>query len=248
MTRQEEILKGLNESWGSKGINATSNTSVASNGITTSNLSLGRAVVFNFTEGINVPKFTSSELSSLKNVTDGQLVYITDGSPAGLYCSINSNWELIQAQDNPYGSFYDTTNQTVAIDGIAAMAYNTTVSSYGVSIVSGSRIKFDYAGVYNIQFSAQFERGSGSTAKDVVIWLRLNGNDVADSATRITFQGAGGHYFVAAWNFFQPVSKNDYCEIMWTQNDSIGIAYDPANLTIPYPAIPSVILTVNKVN
>jgi hypothetical protein len=248
MTRQEEILKGLNESWGSKGINATSNTSVASNGITISDPSIGRAVVLNFTEGINVPKFTSSQVSSLKNVTDGQLVYITDGSPAGLYCNINSTWELIQSQDNPYGSFYDTTNQSVAIDGIAAMTYNTTVLSYGISIVSGSRIKFDYEGVYNIQFSTQFERSSGSTAKQLVIWLRLNGNDIPNSSTRITFQGSAGHYFVAAWNFFQLVSKNDYCEIMWTQNDSIGIAFDPGNLTIPYPAIPSIILTVNKVN
>ena len=248
MTRQEEILKGLNESWGNKGINVTSNTSVASNGITASNPSSGRAVILNFSEGINVPNLTSSQVSSLVNVTDGQLVYITDGSPIGLYCYINSTWGLIQAQANPYGSFYDTTNQSVAIDGIAAMTYNTTVSSYGVNIVSGSRIKFDYAGIYNIQFSTQFERGSGSTAKDVAIWLRLNGSDVPNSATRITFQGAGGHYFVAAWNFFQSVNKNDYCEIMWTQNDSIEIAYDPANLTIPYPAIPSVILTVNKIN
>lgn len=248
MTRQEEIFKGLNESWGVAGLNATSNTSLASNGITANNPSAGRAVMLNFTEGINVPRFSLAQISSLKNVTDGQLVYITDGSPIGLYCYINGNWEVVQSQDHPYGSFYDTTDQSVAINGIAAMTYNTTVSSFGVSIVSGSRIKFDYAGMYNIQFSAQFERASGSTAKEVVIWLRLNGNDVADTSTKITFQGAGGHFFVAAWNFFQLVDKNDYCEIMWTQNDSIGIAYDPANLTIPYPAIPSIILTVNKVN
>ena len=54
MTRQEEILKGLNESWGQSGINVSSNTANISNGVTVSNpIGLGRAVELNFVDGIN---------------------------------------------------------------------------------------------------------------------------------------------------------------------------------------------------
>jgi hypothetical protein len=34
---------------------------------------------------------------------------------------------------------------------------------------------------------------------------------------------------------------------MWTQNSDIEFKYEAANVTIPYPAIPSIILTVNEV-
>jgi hypothetical protein len=34
---------------------------------------------------------------------------------------------------------------------------------------------------------------------------------------------------------------------MWTQNQDITLQYEAANVTIPYPATPSIILTVNEV-
>jgi hypothetical protein len=104
-----------------------------------------------------------------------------------------------------------------------------------------------YSGVYNIQFSVQLQRLSGGSSKQVVIWLRKNGLDVADSATHVTLQ-ANATYLVAAWNFFEAFNAGEYAEIMWTQDDAIDIYYDPANLIIPYPATPSVILTVNKIS
>jgi hypothetical protein len=52
---------------------------------------------------------------------------------------------------------------------------------------------------------------------------------------------------VAAWNFFQQVGAGDYVQIMWTQDDNIILPYVAANGVIPYPAVPSVILTVNRI-
>jgi hypothetical protein len=253
MTRQEEILKGINDSWFNLGVNATSNTSLLVNGITANNPVHGRSVVLNFSEGLNVPKFTLAQVSSFKNVTDGQLAYITDATPAGIYVYIGSSWVLSQAQSNPFGNFLDTTTQTVAIDAIAAMKFNTTVESSSVSIVNDNlgyptRITFATPGVYNIQFSAQLYRTSGGSSKDLVIWLRKGGVDVPQSSTKVTLQ-AGANYLVASWNFLQSISAaGEYYQIMWTQNDNIELLYEAANLTIPYPSIPSIILTVNKVN
>ena len=151
---------------------------------------------------------------------------------------------------NDFGSFYDTTNQTVAANSIAALRYGHTVVSNNVSIDSdGSHptlITMTNAGVYNIQFSAQLEKVSGGGDARIVFWLRLDGDDVPDSATSITIK-SGSKYLVAAWNFFQAVNAGGKVQIMWTQDDNVAIPWLGENNIIPYPATPSVILTVNRV-
>jgi hypothetical protein len=153
---------------------------------------------------------------------------------------------------NKYGYFYDTTTQTCASGGIAAMKYNTPVQTNGVTIVNNgsgfpTRITFAYDGVYNIQFSAQLYRTSGGSPKQVTIWLRKNGTDVADSATHISVQ-ANANYLLASWNFFEAFNAGQYAEIMWSQDDAIDIAYAGPDVVIPHPAVPSVILTVSKIS
>ena len=150
-----------------------------------------------------------------------------------------------------YGSFYDTTTQSPAINSIAAMTLNSTDTNatYGISIENNSRITVTKTGVYNIQFSGQFERqqGGGGSAKQVVVWLRKNEIDVPDTATHLTVV-SNDKYFVGAWNFYTQLNKGEYAEIMWTQDDNIVLKYEPTNNTIPYPAIPSIIITINQIN
>ena len=80
------------------------------------------------------------------------------------------------------GSFYDTTDQTNSANTAKVVTINTTDISRGVSIVSGSRITVDRAGVYNIQFSAQFENSDVSD-QDVSLWFKKNGVDIDQSNT-----------------------------------------------------------------
>lgn len=152
-----------------------------------------------------------------------------------------------------YGSFYDTTTQTVASGGVAAMKFNNVDSSAtsGFSITTGtlggpSRITAANTGVYNLQFSAQLNRTTGGTAKQIDIWIRKNNIDIADTNTGITMQANDGK-IVAAWNFFVQINAGQYVEIMWSQNDDIEILYDGPNVTVPYPATPSVIATINRI-
>jgi hypothetical protein len=151
------------------------------------------------------------------------------------------------------GSFYDTTTQTVTSGGIAAMKFNSvdTDATSGVSVEPDpsnrkNKITVSKTGVYNIMFSAQLERLSGGSSKQVVIWLRKNGTDMPNTATHLTVQ-SNASYLLAAWNFFVQLDAGEYCQIMWTQNDDIEIKYEAPNTTIPYPATPSIILTVNEV-
>jgi hypothetical protein len=151
-----------------------------------------------------------------------------------------------------YGSFYSLLDQTVVSGSIAAMSYEIQDFASGVSItnnlsLSPTRITIQNIGIYNIQFSAQLYKTGGGSEADVNIWIRKNGNDIPSTSTKLHFAN-NSIYDVAAWNFFVEVTNsNDYFEIMWTQDDAIIIAHEPEDLVVPYPEIPSVILTVNQI-
>jgi hypothetical protein len=146
-----------------------------------------------------------------------------------------------------FGSFYSTVDQTNAGASVAnKMTYNVTDLSNGVSIVSNSRITIGNAGNYNIQFSAQLDKTD--SGDDVVqIWICKNGNLVANSNTEMTLTGNAGKH-VAAWNWFVTAAAGDYFEICWHSIDTaVFINYVAAASSPARPAIPSIILTVNKI-
>jgi hypothetical protein len=146
-----------------------------------------------------------------------------------------------------YGSFLHTASILLSVTSASYSAsFNTTDFAYGVSI-SGSnqdKIKVANSGVYNIQFSAQFDKTNSSNAT-VYVWLRKNGTDVPISNTGLTLGGGANDSAVAAWNFFVSASANDYYQLMFAATgNNTRVLY-----TIPPfgPAVPSLILTVNRV-
>lgn len=165
----------------------------------------------------------------------------------------NPTWQTPPYVYAEYASFYSTQTQiTSPTDPPAAMTYNNTdIASPSITIVNDglgnpNQITFANAGVYNIQFSAQIEK-TGGTDHQVYIWLRKNGVDISNTNTNLTLKG-NANYLVAAWNFFVSVTAGQYVEIMWFHTGSVSLKYEAANGSIPCPATPSVILTVNKVS
>lgn len=149
-----------------------------------------------------------------------------------------------------FGSFYDTTNQTGIANSVLTMGLNNSDPwNNGVSIVSGNRITIANPGVYNIQFSAQMVKNAGNNATHAHIWLSQNGVDVPISASQIGFP-SNTVYVVAAWNFFfKTTVANEYVQLKWeinsNANNAVAITSAAASGTIP--AIPGLIVTVNKV-
>jgi len=144
-----------------------------------------------------------------------------------------------------YGSFYDTTTQTATVINTAtAITFNGTDLSNGVYIGSPtSRIVVDSEGIYNFDTSFQLDKTSGGTAV-FDFWFRLNGADVANSASRITIQGNNAEIF-SSLNYFFDLKANDYVELMFSVTDlSVELKTFPA--AVPHPGIPSIILTVNN--
>ena len=148
-----------------------------------------------------------------------------------------------------YGSFFHTASMTNSgINSLNSMSLSTTDFSNGISI-SGStndKIKFTYGGYYDIQFSAQMDKTSAGADFITYIWIRKNGIDVPISNTAVTVLGGSNAKTVAAWNWFVSASAGDYYQLMWASSEiDARIQYNASPTT--GPAIPSLIVTVNRV-
>lgn len=152
----------------------------------------------------------------------------------------------------PYGSFQDSTTQTIASTTTAyVVTYNTTDFADGVSIVDGSKIKVDYSGLYNLQFSIQ-ATNTDTQIQDIDLWFRKNGTDIAGSNSKFSVPnshgGVSGH-LIMAMNFYVELAKNDYIQIVWSGSstnlklENLGTQTSPTR-----PATPSVFATIQYVS
>ena len=171
--------------------------------------------------------------------SDGPRIVAAGGSgPAG---PAGATWQ------GYYGSFSDSTTQTIAANTATPMTFNTTEESNGVSIGSPtSRIVIANAGTYNVQFSAQMDKTDGGQ-DDATIWFRVNGVNVPRTATDITIEQSARR-IVAAWNFVYTFTAGQYFELVWSSPDSsMRLLSEGTSSNPTRPAVPSVILTVTRV-
>jgi hypothetical protein len=150
----------------------------------------------------------------------------------------------------PHGSFYDTTTQTNPVaSAVNLMRLNSVYGSnndtqYAIK-KNTDRIYITQAGVYNIAFSAQLDK-TGGGADNVFIWIRVNGQNVAHSASKVVINGPNDEV-VAAWNWVLTLADKDYIELAWQSPDTQVVLLAVA-ATGNIPEIPSVILTVTWVS
>lgn len=141
-----------------------------------------------------------------------------------------------------YGAFSDTTTQTNAANVSSSFTYDTVDLVDGVTLVNNSRLTVPVTGIYNLQFSAQLLASANNTI--VYIWIKKNGLDIANTATRVFLRN--NEESVAAWNWFVDMNANDYMEIFWQSNNgNASLQHFDANGHVP--AVPSIIVTVSQV-
>lgn len=120
----------------------------------------------------------------------------------------------------PYGAFSSSQSQTTTANTATLMTLNTTDFANGVSI-SGSKITVENAGVYNLQFSTQFQN-TDNAIQDISIWLRQNGTDIPGStgfvsipARKSASPGQEAHEIIG-WNYYLSMNAGDYIQIYWS--------------------------------
>ena len=164
-------------------------------------------------------------------------------------------FRALVASDIPtkaYGAFSDYTDQTIASTTTAyVMTFNTTdLGSNGVSVVSNSRLTVSTTGIYNFQWSGQFE-SNDNAPQDVFVWIRINGTDVVGSTGRIGLserKNPGDPFHIlAGWNFLLSLTANDYVELTWSATStSISIKTYAAGTSPTRPTTASLIATFQQ--
>ena len=140
----------------------------------------------------------------------------------------------------------------VASGSSAAMIIDTVVISNHVTCTApDSKIYFNNAGIYNIQFSAQLLNYTNSE-DNVTIWLKKNGVDVPASAgiQQVNAQHGGKPgSIIAAWNYVDEYETDDYIEFYWSSDtgNTVLATYPPGTAPV-HPESPSLILTVTFVS
>jgi len=150
----------------------------------------------------------------------------------------------------PYGAFSSDQDQTATVNTATLMTFNTTDFANEVSI-SSSQITVVNAGIYNLQFSVQFQN-TDTAFQDVYIWLRQNGVDIPGSTGFISVPnrhaGTDGHSIIG-WNYFLNMAAGDYIEIYWSvPNAAVTIQHLAASGTPTKPSTQSVVATLSFVS
>ena len=148
----------------------------------------------------------------------------------------------------PYGAFQDSTDQSIATTTATAnVTLNTTDYALGTSLVDGYKIKVDYSGLYNIQFSFQFVN-TDSQIQDIDIWFRKNGSDIAGSNSKFSVpnkHGSVNGHLISSLNYYLELAKDDYVHIAWaTTSTQVTLEQLAAQTTPTRPATPSAIVTI----
>jgi hypothetical protein len=155
------------------------------------------------------------------------------------------------ADTAPYGAFQSVVDQTIASTTVAyAMTLDTTDYTNGVYLSNNSRINVRNAGIYNLQWSGQFEN-TDSQDHDVNVWLRKNGTDIVGSNGLIAVpskHGAINGHIIAGWNYFLELAANDYIEIYWSaDNTAVSLQFYAASSSPTKPSTASLITTMQYV-
>lgn len=150
-----------------------------------------------------------------------------------------------------YGSFYADGNGPLAVQNPSGSGvedffkFDTNVTSSGINLFSQTEIQVSRTAVYNIQFSAQLSKTTGTT-DELSIWLTINGLPIDNTNTKITMAN-NNVLLVAAWNWMSPLNINDKISISWSTSGGHIFLYGEAGISIG-GTIPPVILTINQVS
>jgi hypothetical protein len=187
-----------------------------------------------------------SAMPTAATLTGAELVPLVQSG-----ANVKATLSTLRSFSAAYGGFSSSADQTGSVSSGTAMTFTSTDIADGITLANDSQLVVPSDGIYNLQFSAQL-RNIENAQHDATIWFRINGVDVAASATQITVPARKSAsiygYMVASWNIFLDMNANDYAEIIWLPTiATMTLEQLPSSASPAYPAIPSVIATMQQV-
>jgi hypothetical protein len=176
--------------------------------------------------------------------------------------TFNDNSTMTTAAKPLYnGSFEDTSTNQVSGGTTTAnlVTVNSTTTSNGVSVVSGSKITFANAGDYYVNFLGQFKFTGGGSNYDVTVWMAKGSGSgsssaVANTSSTFTLTSSQGSQIMANVTDIVTVAAGDYIQFYWYTSvapsagpNGIYLATTAAGTNPTRPASPAVKINVFNV-
>ena len=162
---------------------------------------------------------------------------------------------LLSPVTRPYGAWQDMVTQSAPADDTGVpMIYRTIDFENGISVVPDNnrrltKVLFTKTGIYNLQFSAQFQN-TDNTEQDVSIWLRKNNVDVPGTSGYTSIPKSRGintpGHSVVGWNYYIDANPGDFYQLIWSTTDRTKVTMQYYAAGDPPPATASIILTVHQ--
>ena len=216
----------------------------------------GYCTTWGFVRGLNTSAFLPGDILYASPTIAGGLTKIKPTAPnnviplaACLVSDVTDGVLFVRptiTQMQYYGEFTKTTDQVPAVINTAyALTFDNTEISNGVIIGSPtSRIVVPQSGLYQFDATIQITSGNAS-AKNIWVWYRKNGTNIANSARIITSDINNG-YVLATLIETISLAANDYIEVMFASNDT-AVTIDTVAATAFAPSSPAVVLNVTQV-
>lgn len=153
-----------------------------------------------------------------------------------------------------YAIFYDSNDQTFAVNTPTATSYNVTGLSQGITVANNgsgipTRITFASAGTYEINARFQFDNAD-TVDHDVSVWFRLDGADIPYSRSSVTVPkaGDGGKLCFSVAGILTATAAQYVEAIIAVEDADVKLDYT-APITSPYtaPSNPSAILVAQRI-
>ena len=177
---------------------------------------------------------------------DGYLAW--DRELEALVVSRNGAYEAVRYGHGDHLLVYTTATHSAASTN-TAYAITCENSQFGDHITVDdtvtSRIVFDHAGTYKLDFSCELQSGNNSS-KTVYIWPRKNGVDVPYSTMVHSIKDSGLSATISRSGIFQ-VEAGDYIEAMYAVTDT-GLVIQGSAATAFSPISASATMNVVEVD
>jgi hypothetical protein len=176
---------------------------------------------------------------------DGLLLW--DPSEDQVVVSTSGEWKVLRYGHSDHAAYYTTATYTAAAANTAYpinwenIAYEQHVDIDGTY---PSRIVFQHAGIYQIDFSCELQSNNNS-AKSVYIFPRVNGVDIPYSTIKHSIKDSGESKVVSRSGIFT-VSDGDYLEAMYAVTDT-ALRIQGSAATAFSPAAPSATIVISEV-
>ena len=183
--------------------------------------------------------------------TDTKVVYQLTGTTGGVGTYlVNNSQTFLSAPVKAYSVVINGVGTGTGGAGTYLTSTSGTIASTSLSGTLSSKIVIQNTGVYNFQWSGQFQNADNAI-HDINVWIRINGVDVpgsngviASPRNKSSLAGDEGHT-VSGWNFLLSFVAGDYLELYWTTANTLVTikSYEGTN---PPPSTASLIATVTQ--